>query len=110
MIRTISKNQIEAEEMFQEVMFNEQEKKDLIGLNHPFVLNTPCVTEIKTIEPRNFWRLMFGLNSYNEQDIVKVETRSEYLCSARLMCWQNTGSEMESSNQMGQAFSRKNPP
>lgn len=95
--------------MCQEVIINDQEKKDLIGLNHPFVLNTPCVTEIKTMEPRNFWRLMFGLNSYNEQDIVKVKTTSEYLCSAHLMYLENTGSEMESSNQM-QAFSRKNPP
>ena len=86
MIRTISKNQIEAEEIFQFVTVNDQEKKDLIGLNHPFVLNTPCVTEIKTLEPRNFLRLMFGLNSYNEQGLVKVDTRSEYLCSARLMC------------------------
>ena len=72
-------------------------------------LKTVKVKTIETLEPKQFCRLMFGLDSFNELDILELEQTSEYVNKARLLICQVLGIRWDNVRNWGRNFQRKIP-
>ena len=67
------------------------------------------VRSIETLEPKQFCRLMFGLDCFNELDIQEIEQTNEYVNKARLLLCQVLGLRWNNVRNWGRNFQRKVP-
>lgn len=72
-------------------------------------LKTVKVKTIETLEPKQFCRLMFGLDCFNESDIQEIEQTSEYVKKARLLICQVLGLRWDNVRNWGRNFHKKVP-
>jgi hypothetical protein len=72
-------------------------------------LKTVKVKTIETLEPKQFCRLMFGLDCFNESDIQEIEQTSEYVKKARLLICQVLGLRWDNVRNWGRNFQKKVP-
>ena len=86
-----------------EIKLPAQDKKTWLKFKNP------CVTEIQTMEARDFCRLMFGLSAFNESDILEIEQTSQYLCAARLLLCKILGVSWSQVIKWGRYFQGKIP-
>lgn len=66
-------------------------------------------TTVGTLTPREFCRLIFGLDSFNESDIQELEQTSEYVNKARLLICQVLGVRWSHVRGWGRNFQKKIP-
>ena len=92
------------------MLINISKTKNRNEIQTPIIkIEDPSISRWKKLEPREFCRLMFGLNSFSESEIIKIEETYEYTQASRLILMEILGVSWKQVTNWGKFQSKKVP-